>query len=55
MKKLEFVDNSLDLAKEFHQIFRMMEQEVCKIFFNNLMILHFIYFISNIEFNLVGQ
>eukprot|EP00493_Phyllostaurus_siculus_P014470 UN14693 len=31
VKKLEFVDNSLDLAKEFHQIFRMMEQEHLKL------------------------
>ena len=28
MKKLELVENNLELAKEFHQIFKIMEQEV---------------------------
>eukprot|EP00794_Sanderia_malayensis_P018152 gene18152-19963_t len=31
VKKIEFVENSLELAKEFHQIFRMMEQEYIKL------------------------
>ena len=31
VKKLEFVENNLELAKEFHQIFRLMEQEHIKI------------------------
>eukprot|EP00112_Aurelia_sp_Birch-Aquarium-sp1_P024496 Seg779.3 transcript_id=Seg779.3/GoldUCD/mRNA.D3Y31 product=Caprin-1 protein_id=Seg779.3/GoldUCD/D3Y31 len=31
VKKLEFVENNLELAKEFHQIFRLMEQEHVKI------------------------
>lgn len=32
VKKLELVENNLELAKEFHQIFKLMEQEVSRKF-----------------------